>query len=366
MKAKSELRVAIIGGGIGGAAAAVALSREGIRADLYEQAPVIKEVGAGVGMRPPSVHFFEKWGIYKEIESKSLKSDFMQVVTADGHVIVNERWPLLSDNPNETWARLIHRADLIETFLNQLPPDSIHLSHRLESITDHGNHAEIHFENGHSIEADLVIGADGIRSTIRSQLFSDKNPIYSGTHAYRAVVNNIEAFDLVPDNSFKVFVDGAIQIYILPLHHRNEVSFDVTLLSQDPSWRPIIEKKDIIKHLLNFDSKIQKTAEYVKEYTCRAIYDIDPINRWHSNCITLLGDAAHAMQHHTGQGANSAIQDAGVLAESLREADSIPEALQNYQARRKPITDRYQELSRQAPTQDAEPAFLEKDQLEKA
>lgn len=366
MKSTSELRVAIIGGGIGGAAAAVALRREGIRADLYEQAPIIKEVGAGVGMRPTTVRFFENWGIYEELKSKSLKSDFMQVVTADGHVLVNEKWPLLTDNPEETWARLIHRADLIETFLNQLPPDSIHLSHRLEKIIDHGNHAEIHFENGHSIEADLVIGADGIRSMIRSQLFSDKKPIYSGTHAYRAVVNNKEAFDLVPDNTFKVFVDGSTQIYVLPLHHRNEVSFDVTLQSEDPSWRPIVEKQDILNLLVNFDSNIQKTAEYVKEYTCRSIYDIDPIDCWHSNCITLLGDAAHAMQHHTGQGANTAIQDAGVLAESLREADSVSGALLNYQAIRKPITDRYQELSRMAPTQDAEPAFLEKDKLEKA
>ena len=112
--------------------------------------------------------------------------------------------------------------------------------------------------------------------------------------------------------------------------------------------------------------KSEKTAESVEEYTCRSVYDIDPIDRWHSNCITLLGDAAHAMQHHTGQGANSAIQDAGVLAETLRDADSISEALQNYQSRRKPITDKYQELSRMAPTQDAETAFLEKNHLEKA
>ncbi|WP_227937613.1 FAD-dependent oxidoreductase [Alkalihalobacillus deserti] len=113
-------------------------------------------------MRPPSVHFFKKWGIYEEIESKSSKSDFMQVVACNGDILVSERWPLLTDNPDGKWARLIHRADLIETFLKQLPSDSIHLSHRLESITNHGNHAEIHFENGHSIEADLVIGADGI------------------------------------------------------------------------------------------------------------------------------------------------------------------------------------------------------------
>nr|WP_308017538.1 FAD-dependent monooxygenase [Alkalihalobacillus deserti] len=153
---------------------------------------------------------------------------------------------------------------------------------------------------------------------------------------------------------------------MLPLHHRKQVSFDVTLQSQDPSWRPIVEKKDILKHLKNFDPKIQKIAENVEEYTCRSIHDIDSIERWHTNCITLLGDAAHAMLHHTGQGANNAIQDAGVLAEALREADSIPEALQNFQSRRKPITDKYQELSRQEPSLESETAFPEKDHFEKA
>lgn len=365
MGSKADLRVAIIGGGIGGAATAVALKSIGIRADLYEQASAIREVGAGVGMRPPTVHFFKKWGIYEEIENKSSKSDYMEVVAANGQVLVSERWPLLTANPEEKWARLVHRADLIETFLKQLPADSLHIGHRLEKIIDHGHYAEVFFENGRSIEADLVIGADGIRSAIRSQLFSDAQPIYSGTHAYRAVVDNAEAFELVPDNTFKVFVDGRAQIYVLPLHHRNQVSFDVTILSPDASWRPNVTKEEIAQMVSNFDERIRKTAETVDEYTCRAVYDIDSIDRWHSDCVALLGDAAHAMQHHTGQGANSAIQDAGVLAECMEEADSIAEALQLYQSRRKPVTDKLQELSRQAPTQETETAFPEKSHFEK-
>ncbi|WP_233549519.1 FAD-dependent oxidoreductase [Lysinibacillus yapensis] len=366
MKSNSKLRVAVIGGGIGGAATAVALKSIGIRADLYEQASEIKEVGAGVGMRPPTVNYFKKWGIYGEIERKSSRSDYMEVVAANGDVLVRERWPLLTDNPEEKWARLVHRADLIEIFLNQLPTDSIHLGHRLDKIIDHGNYAEVHFENGRSIEADLVIGADGIRSEVRSQLFSDTKPIYSGTHAYRAVVTNKEAFELVPDNTLKVYVDGRAQIYVLPLHHRNQVSFDVTIQSPDASWRPVVSPEEIVKLVDNFVDGIQKTALTVEEYTCRSVYDIDSIDRWHSNCVALLGDAAHAMQHHTGQGANSAIQDAGVLAECLQEADSIPEALQLYQSRRKPVTDKFQELSRQAPTQQTETAFIEKSHFEKA
>lgn len=365
MKSKSELRVAIIGGGIGGAAAAVALRNIGIHAEMYEQASAIKEVGAGIGMRPPTVEFFKNWGIYENIEKKSSKSDFMEILTSDVKVLIKERWPLLTNNPDERWARLVHRADLIDTLLEQLPPDSIHLSHRLESITDHGNYAEVCFENGHSIKVDLVIGADGIRSQIRSKLFSDTVPVYSGTHAYRAVVTDKEAFELAHDNSFRLFVDGNVTIFLLPLHHRNQVSFDITVQSPDPTWRPIVEKQDILQYLVNFDPRIQQIAGNVEEYTCRAIYDIDPIERWHSNCVTLLGDAAHAMLHHQGQGANSAIQDAGVLAEALRDADTIAEALQKYQSRRKPVTDKYQELSRKVASEEDETAFPEKQHFEK-
>ncbi|SDH60582.1 salicylate hydroxylase [Alteribacillus persepolensis] len=362
----SKLKVVIIGGGIGGAATAVALKNQGIHADLYEQAPVIKEVGAGIGMRPPTVKFFKDWGIYNEIERKSEKSSFMQILTSTGEVLINEEWPLLTNNPEDRWARLIHRADLIDIFFNQLPSESIHLNHKCDSIIDYGDHAEIHFDNGNSVVADLVIAADGIRSTVRSKLFSNVEPVYSHTHAYRAVVEEKETFNLAPDNTFKVFVDGETgnHVYFMPLHHRKQVSFDVTVSSADASWRPEVEKKDILQCLENFDSKIQKIAEKIDNYTCRSIYDIDPLERWHSDCITLLGDAAHAMLHHQGQGANSAIQDGGVLAESIRDAATIPEALQIYQARRKPITDKYQELSRRPPKVEAKTAFPEKSVFE--
>lgn len=359
MKALSELKVAIIGGGIGGASAAVALKKIGINADLFEQASEIKEVGAGIGMRATSVKFLKDWGIYDAIQSKTEVSSHIEIRTAMNHLITKEKWPVLTDNPDENWVLLVHRADLIDIFLNQLAPENMHLNHKLEQIIDHGDYAEARFENGNMIEADLIIGADGVRSLVRNQLFSDAPTVYSGTHAYRAIVKDKEIFELVPDNAFKVFVDYHAHIYLMPLHHRNEVSFDVTAESLDPSWSPEVTTKEIVALLENFDPRLKKVAANVDHYVKRSIHDIDPLNRWHSNSVTLLGDAAHAMLHHQGHGANTAVQDSGVLAEELSKANSIQEALQQYQARRKPITDLYQKISRKPPQPGTDTIFTE-------
>ncbi|WP_428911996.1 FAD-dependent monooxygenase [Niallia sp. Krafla_26] len=367
-KKMTELRVAIIGGGLGGAATAVALQKEGIRSEIYEQAPALAEVGAGIGIRPPTIQLFKDWGIYEQIEEKSCQSDYMEILAGNGEVKIKEHWPILTDNPDENWARLIHRADLLDTFLAPLPADSIHLNHRCKSIIPHENYAEVHFENGHSIEADLVIAADGIRSLIRSELIRADKPVYSGFHAYRAVVSEEDTFGMASDdNILRIYAEGHVQVYLLPLQRRKQVSFDVTAPSVDDSWRPEVTKQDILNHLKNFDPKIQKIVENLNigNFTCRPLYDIEPLERWSSSCVALVGDAAHAMLHNVGQGANQAIQDGGALAVALRESKTVAEALQKYETRRKPIATKYQELSRVFPSQEAETAFPEKEHFEK-
>ncbi|MFC2947596.1 FAD-dependent monooxygenase [Virgibacillus sediminis] len=364
MKNKSDLSVAIVGGGIGGAAAAVALHSKGIKANIYEQASDIRELGAGIGMRPPTVHFFKDWGIYEEIVQKSSISGYMAVLTAHGEVLVKEEWPVLTDNPKEDWARLIHRADLIETFFNQVPTENVHLKHRCKKVIEHEECVEIQFENGNRIEADLLIAADGIRSVVRQQIFSDVKPIYSGMHAYRTVLPEKEAFNLAPDDTFRVFVaESGSHVYLMPLPHRNQVSYDITVHSEDKSWKPVVSIEEILEHLQEFNPMFQKMADLAESFTCRAIYDIDPIDRWTSGRIALLGDAAHAMLHHRGQGANMAIQDGGVLAEAVMKADTIQEALKIYESLRKPINHEYQKLSRLTPNNKRGTAFPEKEIL---
>ncbi|MFJ5771099.1 FAD-dependent oxidoreductase [Psychrobacillus sp. NPDC093180] len=362
MKSKAELRIAIIGGGIGGASATVALKAKGIRADVYEQASSMKEVGAGIGIRPPSVRCFKEWGLYEALEKVTTQSDHMEIIAGDDHVLIKEAWPVLTDDKTEAYARLVHRADLLETIVSGIPEDQIHLNHRCEKIIDHGDYAEVTFENGTTIEADLVIAADGIRSTVRNQVLKHVEPVYSGYLAHRVLIDFDDALGLASkDNILRIYVDGDNSFYLLPLEHRNQVSVDITVPGEF-AWKPELTKEEILASITGFGPTLQKLVENIafEDIVTRPLCDLEPIEKWSTKSVTLIGDSAHAMLHNQGQGANMAMQDAEVLAKAILEADTIAEALQNYEEKRKPITKLYQELSRLFPSDQAETAFPEK------
>ncbi|MFJ7978678.1 FAD-dependent monooxygenase [Peribacillus sp. NPDC096379] len=344
-----QLRVVIIGGGIGGAASAIALQNEGIPAEIYEQAKAIKEVGAAIVLRPATMRLFKKWGIYDEIVHKSVHSEFMEIRTEKGDIVQKERWPLITENPDENWAELIHRADLLDTLLAQIPSDSIHLNHKCESIIEHENDVEVRFLNGTSVYADLVIAADGIHSVAR-KMFSDDEPVFAREHTYRAIVNREEVLDLISDDTAITLYQGdKTHVLLLPVRPgAAQFSVDVIVPSEDSSWRLKVEKEEILEYLKDFSPKIQELINNIEStIDARAIHDRKPIECWTSNYITLLGDAAHATQPNQGLGGNMAIEDADALVEALREATTIPEALKKYEAHRKPITSKIQNLSRQ-------------------
>ncbi|MEB7447192.1 FAD-dependent oxidoreductase [Arthrobacter koreensis] len=347
-----DLNIAIVGGGYGGAAAAIALRHIGAEnVHVYEQAPALGQVGAGIGLRPITVEHFRKWGIFEEIAAVSSPSDYLEILSADGkQVLVQEVWPQLNDFAQPNHTRIIHRGDFIDALLGVLPQEMVHLDHKLTSIEDQGAAATLTFENGNTVTADLVIGADGIRSLVRKQLFSDQEPVFAGEHAYRAVISLEDAFGLGADDDnprFYMGQNGTIA-YNLPLRHRGEVSYDITAPSEDGSWAPEITNDYLVSLLDGFDERIVKIAANldISTVTSRSVFDIDPVENWHTDSVALLGDAAHAMLHHQGQGANSAILDAGGLADALLAADSVKEALALYQATRKPVTDELQRLSR--------------------
>ncbi|WP_052342538.1 FAD-dependent oxidoreductase [Bacillus sp. EB01] len=367
MKSKSDLRIAIIGGGIAGASAAVALRKEGFNPTVYEKAPVLREVGAGIGMRPPSIQCFKDWGIYEAIEKVTTQSDYMEILTPAGEIAIREKWPILTDNKEEQWARLIHRADLLETLVSHVPADTVHLDHRCVSVVDHGDYAEVKFANGKTIEADLVLAADGIRSPVRDQLFGVADPVYSGYYAYRVTVSHEDTLGMTSEeNCLRIYTDGKVQAYLLPLQHRNQVSVDITVPSIEFALQPDVTKDFLLNSVQHFHPNLIKLIESVKleDWVCRPLCDINPIDRWVTKTVALIGDSAHAMLHNQGQGANMCIQDAGVLAKVLRDAGTVEEALQKYEGLRKPVTHLYQNLSRIFPSDEADTAFPEKEHFE--
>lgn len=353
-----DLKVAIVGGGYGGAAAAIALRSIGAdNVHVYEQAREIRQVGAGIGLRPQTVELFRTWGMFDAIAAVSSPSDYLEILTADGgHVLACEEWPGIHDYPQPNQTRIIHRGDFIDALLGVLPPEMVHIGRKVSGIEDHGHHVTLTFESGETVTADLLIGADGIRSVVRRHLFSDSQPVFSGEHAYRAVISADDAYGLVTGDNPRFYMgqNGTIA-YNLPLRHRGQLSYDITAPSQNDVWAPEITSDYLVSLLDGFDERIVKIARDldIALVTSRAVYDIDPVDTWYTECVTILGDAAHAMLHHQGQGANSAIQDAAGLADALVKAGSVPEALALYQATRKPVTDHLQRISRMGWSADA-------------
>lgn len=344
-----NLKVAIVGGGYGGASAALALIQLGADVHVYEQAGEIHEVGAGIGLRPPTVEVLRKWGVYDEFAKVSAPSDYIQVYTAGGELLMQEEWPGKHEYAQENKCFLIHRGDVIETLLKFLPKDRVHLGHRAGTVTDHGDAATVTFENGAEVTADLVIGADGIRSRVRNQVFGEVTPVFSHSLAIRAVISADDAHGLVTDDCFRVYASpSGTTVYFLPLRHRNQVSFDITAPSDDTTWAPEITHEDIARLLDGFDERLQAIGRELdlSTLTNRGVYDIDKQPSWHTDSVVLVGDAAHAMLHHQGQGANSAMQDAWWLAEAVKDGADVKDALRIYQDKRKPITDVLQDISR--------------------
>lgn len=168
-----NLNIAIIGAGYGGAAAAKALSLLGANVNVYEQASQMREVGAGIGLRPATMDRFSTWGIFDAIAKVSSPSDYFEILTATGEPIMKDTWPEFG---GQAHTYLIHRGDFIEALLGVLPEGMVHLGHKLESIEERDGRSVLSFTNGNIAEADLVVGADGIKSVVREQLFSDKGP----------------------------------------------------------------------------------------------------------------------------------------------------------------------------------------------
>jgi salicylate hydroxylase len=346
-----NMKIAIVGAGYGGAAAAKALSLLGADVTVYEQASAIREVGAGIGLRPATMNRFRQWGIHEAIERVSSPSEYFEILASTGDPIMREAWPA---DGEQTHTHLIHRGDFIEALLGVLPEGMVRLGHRLESIEDRGTGSVLTFADGSTAEADLVVGADGIKSTVRERLFSRKPPVFSGEHAYRAVISVDDTHGMVTDDNLRMYIGRGTKVYLLPLRHRNQVSFDITALCPDGTWTPQVGKDDMVRTVEGFDPRLVDITRGLDMDTVniRAVYDIDPLDTWHTDSVVLVGDAAHSMLHHQGQGANSAIEDAGALADALRDADTLTEGLAAYQATRKPVTDKLQAISRQGWTED--------------
>ena len=333
----SRPSVVIIGGGIGGLFAANALIAQGLRVAVYEQAPALGEVGAGVYVTPNAVRHLErvglgpaveKWGARVGTGSRYFRHDGtpiapVQVTDASG-------W-------NATFG--MHRADFVDLLAANLPAGIVHTGHRAVGFEQNDNLARVEFANGEMVEADVVVAADGIHSELRPHVFPPSKPVFHGTISYRGLVPRERLPDW-PMDRWQMWAGPSKHFLVFPVRHGTMVNY-VGFVPADgemkESWSAPGDPEVLRRAFEGWDPRVGEVLKQVDKTFRWALYDRDPLPTWAKGRLMLLGDAAHPMLPHLGQGANQTIEDGMAVATILAgvTAAAVPAALLAYERLRR-------------------------------
>ena len=335
--AERRLNVAIVGGGIGGLFTANALIAKGLTVSVYEQAPELGEVGAGVYLTPNSVRQMQRVGLGPAVEKWGAR------VGPASHYFRHDGTPIApvqvtdSSGWNATFG--MHRADFVDFLAAALPEGVVHTGHRGISCEQDGEIARVKFANGAVAEADIVIGADGIHSELRPFVYPPSNPVFSGTVAYRGTVP-LERMPDWPMDRWQMWLGKGKHFLVFPLRAGtiiNYVGFVPADAEMKESWSAPGDPDMLRQEFAGWDPRIENLLSKVEKTFRWALYDREPMPVWTKGRLTLLGDAAHPMLPHLGQGANQSIEDGMALATILSRTDgkNSPAALLAYEALRR-------------------------------
>jgi salicylate hydroxylase len=337
MMAHSRPHVVIVGGGIGGLFAANALIANGIQVSVYEQAPVLGEIGAGVFLTPNSVRQLQRVGLEPEVQKWGARVGFeSRYFRHDGTPIAPVQ---VTDSSGWNATFGMHRADLVALLARSLPAGTVRTGHRCSGFAQDGNSARVSFANGAAAEADAVIAADGIHSELRPHVFPPSQPVFSGSVAYRGLVPRERIPDW-PADRWQMWLGKGKHFLAFPVRAGeliNYVGFVPADEEMKESWSAPGDP-DVLRHEFSgWEPRIGQLLKEV-ELTFRwALYDREPLPTWTRERLSLLGDAAHPMLPHLGQGANQSIEDGMALATILARADrqTLPVALLAYERLRR-------------------------------
>jgi salicylate hydroxylase len=338
---RSRPNIVIVGGGIGGLFVANALVAHGLEVSVYEQAPALGEVGAGVYITPNSVRHLQRVGLGPAVDKWGAKvGRSSRYFHHDGSFIAPVQ---VTDSMGWNATYGMHRADLIEILAKALPAGVVHTGHRCIGFEQNGGVCRVSFANGAIVECDAVIGADGIHSEVRKYVFSPRRPVFSGTVAYRGVVQT----ELVPEwpaECWEMWLGQGKHFLTYPLRAGALINF-VGFVPADhkmkeemkESWSAPGDPDALRREFANWDPRIGRLLRQVWTTFRSALHDRDPSPSWTRGRLTLLGDAAHAMLPHLGQGANQSIEDGMALATILASVtrETIPGALLAYERLRR-------------------------------
>jgi 2-polyprenyl-6-methoxyphenol hydroxylase-like FAD-dependent oxidoreductase len=315
--------VLVAGGGIGGLAAALALVRQGFKVQVLEQSAEIGEIGAGIQLGPNAFHAFDALGVGDKTRSRSVFTDYMVMHDAldeyqVGKIPTDENFRKRFGNPYA----VIHRQDIHNSLLEgakETGKVDFFTSCRVESIAQTADSVTVTCGNGKTFTGQALIGADGVRSVVRSQYVNDP-PRVTGHVVYRAVVEKNDFPENLKWNAASIWVGPNCHLVHYPLRGGEQYNVVVTFHSRGQEEWGVTEgsKEEVQSYFQGICPKARQLIDLPKSWKRWATADREPIGQWTFGRATLLGDAAHPTTQYMAQGACMALEDAVTLGEALR------------------------------------------------
>lgn len=352
----TTLRIAVVGGGIAGLTLTLALRTLGFDCAVYERRSELSEAGAGVQLSPNAARLLHRLGLAAALRRTAVEPRAIELRRwADGAVL--RRVPL-----QDCRARFgapyytVHRADLHRALVERIGDEGMHLGRGCAAVTEYADDAEVAFDDGSSVRADVVVGADGVHSRVRA-LLADDRPRFSGQSVFRALVPAASVPPVADRPQVTLWLGPGRHCVAYPIATGRTINLVAT--APEPAWR--VESWQAEGSPADLAAAYDGWAQEVRALTAAparvsqwALHDRDPLPRWSTARVTLVGDAAHPMLPFMAQGANQAVEDAAALAASLHritarrgsQRDAIAVALARYEAARRSRTDAVQAVSR--------------------
>ena len=345
----SSWRIAIVGGGLAGLAAAHALRTFGMKPEVFEAAAALGEIGAAVNVSPQA---------FKALQAIDLGEQVVAVANSSPGIYTRNMQTgefLEFNDRRKTAARYgapyctFHRADLLDALASGLDRSAIHLGHRLTGLEERSDGVALAFANGARVEAELVVGADGVRSVIRQALYGDDNPTYTGQMVWRALLNGGDVPEEVLEPTGHVQWVGPgchlLAYYIRGQKLVNIVTQEDTDKWVEEGWSRSGDPDEMRLSFPNPEPRLAKLLSLVTECSKWGLFTRPLTQNWGRGRVQLIGDAAHAMLPNAGQGACQAFEDAYILARWLEACRDPVEAFANFRRVRIPRVHGVQRLS---------------------
>jgi salicylate hydroxylase len=345
------MKAVIVGGGIGGLAAAIALKQTGWTVTVLEQAHVIQDVGAGIQISPNGCHVLQALGVLNSVKARAFLPQALELrLGVSGRQVFNIP---LQAHSQKRWGNdylHVHRADLITSLLERLDeiaPSAVSTGQRVIRYNNLADHVRIETTSD-SHQADLLVGADGIHSVIQAQMLGPNDARYTGNVAWRVVVPSEKLGDLLPPPTACVWAGSRRHAVTYRLAGGSLVNF-VGVVEQtqwkNESWTERGSQEELAADFSGWHPTITNIIKNAPDVYRWGLFDREPLSQWSDGRVTLLGDACHPMLPFQAQGASCALEDAWELAQTLGQQD-IPNALESYFNKRIGRASKIQKASR--------------------